>query len=93
MDEQLKLSAALSSDLQDCQRENAKLRREVRDLKKTLREHAEVCRKVIAALDIEMKKPSDMERGKRIAKIVGALEFTNDRARYFQLGEAFPLKR
>lgn len=70
-----------------------KLRAEVRDLKKTLTEHTETCRRVIAALDAEMKKPSDMGRGKRIAKIVGALEFTNDRARHFQLGEPFPLKR
>jgi len=40
----------------------------------------------LKAFDTEMGKPSDIERGKRIAKICNALELENDQARYFGLG-------
>ena len=73
--------------------ENRLLKRDNRELRKTLKSHTEVARQVIAAMDAEMKKPSDAERGKRIAKIVAALEFSNDSARHFRLGEKFPLGR
>ncbi len=64
-----------------------KLRAENRALKKTLREHTDIARKVIAAIDAEMKKPSDNGRGQRIARITNALEFSTDSACHFQLGD------
>lgn len=75
------------------QTEAKELRRRVRDLIKTLREHTICTANTIAMIDAEMKKPADNERGKRIAKILNRLEFTNDSARHFQLGEKFPLKK
>jgi len=67
--------------------------KEKNKLCKALKEHTEIAKKVIAAIDAEMKKPSDVERGKRIAKIISALEFENDSKRHFDLGEKFPLSR
>lgn len=43
----------------------------------------------VAYLDAEMKMPSTVERGRRIAKIRNALVFNNDRARHFGLGISF----
>jgi len=45
----------------------------------------EAVKKHVAALDAEMKLPSDIERGKRIAKLINALELDNDAARYLTL--------
>lgn len=41
---------------------------------------------VIRWLDAEMVKPSDVNRGKRIAKVTNALEMEIDKIRYFTLG-------
>ncbi len=60
-------------------KECKKLRKYLQDLTKNVK----VC---LNALDEEMKKPSDVERGRRIAKICNALEMANDQARYFGLG-------
>jgi hypothetical protein len=43
-------------------------------------------RTFLAALDGEMKNPSTVERGKRIAALCNSLEMVNDNARYFALG-------
>lgn len=40
----------------------------------------------VNALDKEMKRPSDNERGRRIAGLCNILEMANDHARYFGLG-------
>ena len=40
----------------------------------------------IAALDVEMKKPSTNERGGRIAVLLNSLEIAKDRARYAKDG-------
>ena len=73
--------------------ETKALKRRVRELEKTLREHTDIARKVIAAIDAEMKRPADNARGQRIGRIIHALEWSNDSARHFQLGEEFPLSR
>lgn len=73
--------------------EPKKTARELREAKQHLRDLCAMNRKVIAALDAEMKKPSDHERGKRVGQIVHALEVQTDMARHFALKEAFPLKR
>lgn len=55
-----------------------------------LRELTQTVTRVASALDQEMRRPSSFERGKRIAKIINALEWANDCARHFGLG--IPLK-
>ncbi len=65
------------------------VKRELRHLRKNLRELVDMSARVVAALDGEMKKPSDVERGRRIAKICNALEFAKDRALHFGLRKPF----
>lgn len=54
--------------------------------KKALRVLVENNRAFFRWLDDEMVKPSDATRGKRIAKVMNALEMEVDRIRYFTLG-------
>lgn len=61
------------------------VKRELRNLRAHLRDLVECARVSIAALDEEMKKPSTVERGKRIAKITNYLEMAKDRTRMFGL--------
>lgn len=71
-------------DPQELKRENRKLKRELRQL-------IQVSRNAVKLLDEEMKKPSNCERGKRVARITNALEFQTDSAWHFGLGK--PLRR
>ena len=59
---------------------------ELRKIKKHLKNLTISVKQCLDAIDIEMKKPSSNERGKRIAKICNVLEMENDSARYFGLG-------
>jgi hypothetical protein len=59
---------------------------EARKLRSHLNELTAAVGKHLRALDAEMKKPSDVERGKRIAALANDLDLANDRARYFGLG-------
>lgn len=63
------------------------LARPAAEVKRTLKELVMIAEKVIAALDIEMKLPASHDRGKRIARILNALEFSKDAARHFGLGK------
>jgi hypothetical protein len=65
------------------------VRRELRHLRKSLGSLVDVTTLAIRLLDEEMKKPSDAERGKRIAKICNGLEFEKDRALHFGLHKPF----
>jgi len=59
---------------------------EVREQQKQLKA---LCQHVIAhlaAMDVEMTKPSTEQRGKRIAKLCGDLELANDIALRYGLG-------
>lgn len=47
----------------------------------------------IVKLDMEMKGPSNVERGRRVSVILNALDLVNDQARHFGLNEKLPLKR
>jgi len=49
---------------------------------------ADVC-KCLRLIDMEMKTPSSVDRGKRIAQICNALEMQNDQAMYFGLRFGF----
>jgi len=62
-----------------------KISRESRKHKKYLTELTETVAMFLTALDIEMKKPSTHDRGKRIAKISNALDMKNSAAMYFGL--------
>lgn len=57
-------------------------------LKRELKGLCDVVRKVLDSVDKEMVKPSTPERGKRIAKIMNALNIQYDCARHFGLGES-----
>ena len=63
--------------------------RELRKTKKALRTLADAVLLHLKALDTAMRGPSTRERGERIAKLSGALEFAVDSARYFGLGVDF----
>ncbi len=56
-----------------------KLRRSVESLSLTIEQ-------VIQLIDAEMKKPSSVERGKKIAKIMNGLSYCNEWALTFTLG-------
>ena len=60
--------------------------KETKKLKKYLKDLTVNVRMCLAAIDKEMEKPSDENRGKRIAKICNTLEMANDEARYFGIG-------
>ena len=55
-------------------------------MKKYLTELTVAVRKSLDAIDMIMKGPSTVERGKRMAVVSNFLEIANDRARYFGLG-------
>ena len=61
-------------------------RKETRELRKGLMLLTLGVRAATSALDVEMLKPSDVERGKRIAAIINKLDLQNDSVRRFTLG-------
>lgn len=54
--------------------------------KKYLRELTSQVDKFLDILNEEMKKPSDFERGKRIARLCNFLNMNNDSAKHYGLG-------
>lgn len=62
-------------------------RRKARELKKHLRDLTATVSQCLAALDAEMKEPSTVQRGSRIANISNALNLQNDIAMRFGLGK------
>jgi len=71
--------------------------REVRRYRKYLTDLTRSVRVFLHLLDEEMKTPSSVDRGKRIAKLANDLNLKNDEARYFGLGIDYrkdkPLKK
>lgn len=63
--------------------------REVRQLRVELRKLANATTIALDAMDAEMKTPSDVNRGKRIAAILNELNLAHDGARHFGLHESF----
>ena len=61
------------------------LMRQHREPRKHLKELTAIVGKAITALDAEMKKPSNNQRGQRIAEITNALEWANDCAIRYSL--------
>lgn len=67
--------------------------RKVRDLRLHLRDLTNTVSGVIGALDHEMKGPSTPVRGRRIAAMCNYLQFANDSARHFGLGQSLKPRR
>ena len=63
--------------------------RRLSELKKYVEDTTLSTIRLIAAIDAEMKRPSDNERGKRIARIANALDMANDALMHFGLGYSF----
>jgi hypothetical protein len=66
---------------------------EIRKYRNSLVAITDAVRLFLTALDGEMKKPSTLDRGKRIAALANQLEMANDNARYFGLGIDFRTDR
>ena len=64
----------------------AEQRKRIKKLEKTLHQLARVSYMVLAAMDAEMKKPSDHARGSRISHICNALDTEADIAMRFTMG-------
>ncbi len=62
------------------------LKRENRELKKSLRQLTLATGVFLRQLDETMKLPDGKDRGVAIAKLSNALEYSRDEARYFALG-------
>lgn len=77
----------------DWKEEFRKNRKEALKYRKALKELVVCVNEVLNAIDIEMKKPSSLERGKRIARICNVLDFKKDEIRFFTLGEKLDLKK
>jgi hypothetical protein len=69
----------------DSQAELREVKRENRELKKYLLSVSTVVAQSVAVLDAEMKQPSTVERGKRIAAVANMLEHANDSMMHFGL--------
>lgn len=62
--------------------------KECRETRKHFASLVAAVRQHLAAVDTEFKEPGNPpERGNRIAKLCNALEYANDFARHFGLGE------
>lgn len=59
--------------------------RDCRDVKRYLRDLIKATEVAINMVDLEMNRPSDVERGKRIASIMNSLEMQKDLAKRFGL--------
>lgn len=59
--------------------------RDCRDAKRYLRDLIKATEAAINMVDLEMNRPSDVERGKRIASIMNSLEMQKDLAKRFGL--------
>lgn len=76
------------------QPEDAKAwRAEARRYRKQLVELSNVTYTALAQLDVLMKQPPSVERGKAIARVLNALAMANDSARHFGLGIPFDSPR
>lgn len=60
--------------------------KEARQYHKALKDLSLSCTAFLRQLDQVMKEPESSKRGELIAKLSNALEYANDRARYFSLG-------
>lgn len=61
-------------------------RRQVRELRKSLTSLVTAVEQYVARLDVVMKEPSNVERGKKIAALTNELDLAKDLAKHFGLG-------
>jgi hypothetical protein len=74
------------SDVESSADKLRQARSEARKLRDSLTTLTTTVLNFLGHLDREMKKPSTVERGERIAVLCNAVEMANDSARYFGLG-------
>ena len=67
------------------------IKKQSREYKKYLKELSEAVTRALNALDLEMRQPSSLDRGRRIGQICNSLNYSNDMALHFGLG--LPLKK
>ena len=60
--------------------------RQCRKLRRSLLKMTDYVRAFLGALDDEMKSPSSLNRGGRVALLSNKLDIANDSIRYFELG-------
>jgi len=77
--------AVMSGSVRQEQQELKELRKENRELKKYLSNHAQIIADTLSALDATMKGPSTVERGQTIAAACNMLEYANDSLMHFGL--------
>lgn len=75
--------AALILEIKRLKRDNRKLKESLKSISAAICHH-------VAALDIEMEKPSTFNRGRRIAALRNNLELQNDSFLHSILGYSFP---
>lgn len=63
--------------------------RQIRELRRNLKDLVESVGVCLGALDAEMRTPSDAKRGQRVAAICNALDLAHDRAAHFGLDMSF----
>jgi hypothetical protein len=68
-------------------------KRDARRYKQYLRSLADATEAFLTRLDVLMRQPSTVERGREIARLCNALEMEKDRAWHFGLGLPFKRKR
>jgi hypothetical protein len=77
----------------DWKEEARKNRKEALKYRKALKELVDGVNIAIEAMDVEMKKPSTLERGKKVARICNFLDYKKDEVRFFTLGEKLDLEK
>lgn len=65
------------------------LKRKNRKLTKGLRDLTDTVSRFLAVLDVEMQKPSNEERGRKIALLSNTLDMANDAILRFTLDQSF----
>jgi len=83
----------MKTPIKDWETEAKQNRKEALKYRKALKELVDSINKALEAIDIEMKKPSTMERGKKIAAICNFLDRAKDVVRFFTLDEKLDLKK
>jgi hypothetical protein len=66
------------------------IKAERRQYKNALIQLTETIVKRIAIFDLVMKEPTSETKGKKLAALIGQLEFANDSAMHFGLNYSFP---
>ena len=67
--------------------------KQIRELKRALRKFVNDVSECINGFDVVCKEPTSFERGRKLGRIVAALQMAYDYARLFGLGESLTKRR